>query len=76
MNLYGVNREGWKLPDAALVLDNKVVGSVKLEVEHFIDCVRHDKSPRVTGEDGRRSLEVMLAAEKSIAEGEKINLPL
>jgi len=38
--------------------------------------VLYDKSPHVTGQDGRRSLEVMLAAEKSIAEDRKINLPL
>jgi UDP-N-acetylglucosamine 3-dehydrogenase len=78
MNLYGVNREGWKLPDTRHwpVLGDKIAGSVKLEVEHFMDCVQHDKSPRVTGEDGRHSLEVMLAAEKSIAEGQKISLPL
>jgi predicted dehydrogenase len=78
MNLYGVNREGWKMPDTRHwpILDNKIVGAVKLEVEHFMDCVLYDKSPHVTGEDGRRSLEVMLAAEKSIAEDRKINLPL
>lgn len=78
MNLYGVNREGWKMPDTRHwpLLDNKIVGSVKLEVEHFMDCVRHDRPPGVTGEEGRRSLEVMLAAEKSIAEGQKNNLPL
>jgi predicted dehydrogenase len=78
MNLYGVNRGGWKLPDTRHwpILDNKIVGSVKLEVEHFLECVRDDRTPHVTGEDGRRSLEVMLAAEKSIAEGEKISLPL
>jgi predicted dehydrogenase len=78
MNLYGVNREGWKMPDTRHwpILDNNIVGAVKLEVEHFMDCVLHDKSPRVTGADGRRSLEVMLAAEKSIAEDRKINLPL
>jgi predicted dehydrogenase len=78
MNLYGINREGWKMPDTRHwpILDNKIVGSIKLEVEHFFDCILHDKTPRVTGEDGRRSLEVMLAAEKSIAEGKKIDLPL
>jgi predicted dehydrogenase len=78
MNLYGVNREGWKMPDTRHwpIMHNKVVGSVKLEVEHFFNCIQNDKTPLVTGEDGRRSLEVMLAAEKSIAEGKKINLPL
>lgn len=78
MNLYGVNQEGWKMPDTRHwpSLHNKTIGSAKLEVEHFFECVLNDKTPLVTGEDGRRSLEVMLAAEKSIAEDMKINLPL
>jgi predicted dehydrogenase len=78
MNLYGVNREGWKMPDTRHwpTMHGRMIGSVKLEVEHFFDCVLNDQSPLVTGEDGRRSLEVMLAAERSIAEGKKINLPL
>jgi predicted dehydrogenase len=78
MNLYGVNRDGWKMPDTRHwpTLHNNIVGSIKLEVEHFFDCIQNNKTLLVTGEDGRRSLEVMLAAEKSIAEGKKINLPL
>jgi predicted dehydrogenase len=78
MNLYGVNREGWKMPDTRHwpTLHNKMIGSAKLEVEHFFDCVINNKTPLVTGEDGRRSLEVMLAAEKSIKDGIKIDLPL
>jgi predicted dehydrogenase len=78
MNLYGVNHEGWKMPDTRHwpTLHNKIIGSAKLEVEHFFECVHSDKTPLVTGEDGRRSLEVMLAAEKSIAESRKVDLPL
>jgi predicted dehydrogenase len=78
MNLYGVNHEGWKMPDTRHwpTLHNKIIGSAKLEVEHFFECVDNDKTPMVTGEDGRRSLEVMLAAEKSIAESRKVDLPL
>jgi predicted dehydrogenase len=78
MNLYGVNREGWKMPDTRHwpTLHGKMIGSAKLEVEHFFDCVLHNKTPLVTGNDGRRSLEVMLAAERSIVEGIKIELPL
>ena len=65
MNLYGVNHEGWKMPDTRHwpTLHDKMIGSVKLEVEHFLECVQNDRTPLVTGEDGRRSLEVMLAAE-------------
>jgi predicted dehydrogenase len=78
MNLYGVNQEGWKMPDTRHwpALHGKTIGSAKLEVEHFFECALTDKIPLVTGEDGLRSLEVMLAAEKSIAEGKKIDLPL
>jgi predicted dehydrogenase len=78
MNLYGVNHEGWKMPDTRHwpTLHDKTIGSAKLEVEHFFECVCKDKTPLVTGDDGRRSLEVMLAAEKSVAEGRKVDLPL
>jgi myo-inositol 2-dehydrogenase/D-chiro-inositol 1-dehydrogenase len=78
MDLYGVDRDGWKLPDTRHwpVLHDKVVGAVKLEVEHFFECVREDRPPLITGDDGRRALEVVVAAEKSIVEGGKIDLPL
>ncbi len=78
MNLYGVTQDGWKLPDTRHwpTLHDRLTGSAKLEVEHFFECVLAGGTPRVTGEDGRRSLEVMLAAEKSIAEDRKIELPL
>jgi predicted dehydrogenase len=78
MDLFGVNREGWKLPDTRHwpSMHGKLVGAAKLEVEHFFGCILEDKQPIVTGEDGRRSLEVMLAAEKSIAEGQPVRLPL
>jgi predicted dehydrogenase len=57
-------------------MEGKYVGAVKLEVEHFFDCILHDREPRVTGADGRRSVEVMLAAELSIAEDRIVTLPL
>jgi len=78
MNLYGVDREGWKMPDTRHwpTLHGRMIGAAKLEVEHFFDCVLNDRTPLVTGQDGRRSLEVMLAAEASIAKDQKVTLPL
>jgi len=78
MDLFGVDRDGWKLPDTRHwpAMHGKLVGAAKLEVEHFFDCVQQDKTPLITGEEGRRSLEVMLAAEQSIAKGEIVKLPL
>ena len=78
MDLYACDHEGWKMPDTRHwpSMNGRLVGAAKLEVEHFFDCVIEDKKPIVTGEDGRQSLEIMLAAEKSIAEDKKISLPL
>jgi myo-inositol 2-dehydrogenase / D-chiro-inositol 1-dehydrogenase len=45
------------------------------ELKHFIECVREDKQPLVTGEDGRAVLEMMYAAYKSAGTGAKVKLP-
>ncbi|MBM3835976.1 MAG: Gfo/Idh/MocA family oxidoreductase [Verrucomicrobia bacterium] len=45
------------------------------ELKHFIECVREDKTPLVTGEDGRAVLELMCAAYQSARTGQKVPLP-
>jgi myo-inositol 2-dehydrogenase/D-chiro-inositol 1-dehydrogenase len=45
------------------------------ELKHFIECVREDKIPLVTGEDGRAVLEILYAAYASAGQGKKISLP-
>lgn len=45
------------------------------EMQHFVDCIRFDQVPEVTGEDGKAVLEVIYAAYQSAAEGRKIHLP-
>jgi predicted dehydrogenase len=45
------------------------------ELKHFIDCVREEKQPLVTGEDGRAVLEIMNAAYHSARTGQKVRLP-
>ena len=42
---------------------------------HFVDCVRNDKTPITTGEDGRAVLEVIFAAYESAGTGKKVMLP-
>lgn len=78
MGLYALDREGWKLPDTRHwpTMNNKLVGAAKLEMEHFFECVLEGKEPLVQGMDGRRSIEVMIAAEKSISEDRVVSLPL
>lgn len=41
-----------------------------------IDAIKNDRDPYVTGEDGRRALELVLAVYKSAAEGKPVKLPL
>lgn len=45
------------------------------ELKHFIECVREDKTPLVTGEDGRAVLELIYAAYESAGTGRKVPLP-
>ena len=45
------------------------------ELKHFIECVREDKVPLVTGEDGCAVLEMMYAAYRSARLGQKVALP-
>lgn len=45
------------------------------EFAHFVDCVKNDKKPLVSGEDGRAVLEVIFAAYESAGTGKKIKLP-
>jgi predicted dehydrogenase len=45
------------------------------ELRHFIECVREDRQPCVTAEDGRAVLEIMCAAYASARSGQKVTLP-
>ena len=45
------------------------------ELKHFIGCIRDDRPPLVTGEDGRAVLEIMNAAYRSARIGRKVPLP-
>jgi len=45
------------------------------ELKHFIECVRDDRQPMVTGEDGRAVMELMLAAYESAGTGRRVALP-
>lgn len=45
------------------------------EMQHFVDCVRHDLKPAVSGHDGKAVLEIIFAAYASAAAGRAIELP-
>jgi UDP-N-acetylglucosamine 3-dehydrogenase len=39
---------------------------IREEIEHFIECVQEDKTPLSSGTDGKKALEIALAAIDSI----------
>ncbi len=45
------------------------------EFAHFVDCVKNDRQPLVTGEDGKAVLEAIYAAYESAGTGRKVYLP-
>lgn len=45
------------------------------EMAHFVDCVQNDRTPLVTGEDGRMVLQALFAAYESARTGCKVRLP-
>ena len=54
--------------------DDSIAGSFLAELAHFVECIREDKTPRATGEDGRRALKVALAVVESAKEGRPVKL--
>ena len=42
---------------------------LRLECEHFIDCIEHDRTPRSDGADGLRVVKVLEAGSVSLARG-------
>ena len=45
------------------------------EMAHFVDCVREEEQPALTGEDGRAVLEIICAAYESARTGQRVSLP-
>jgi len=46
------------------------------ELRHFVDVIKRDEEPLVTGEDGKKVVEAVAAANKSIQTGQAVSLPL
>jgi UDP-N-acetylglucosamine 3-dehydrogenase len=55
-------------------IDNNFVNTFYYVIKHFIDCVQQDKTPFVSGEEGRRLVEIMLAAYKSAETGKVVSV--
>ena len=44
------------------------------QIEHFVECILDDKQPRVTGLDGLKAVEAVVAANQSLKSGAPVEL--
>lgn len=63
--------KGWTFP----IFEEAFNQGYPQELRHFVDCVRKDSDPVMTGEDGRAVLELIYAAYESAHTGRKVSLP-
>jgi predicted dehydrogenase len=77
MNVAGVDRSGWRFPETRHwpVVNGRVGGAARLQMEHFLECVTTGTRPLCDGQAGRGALAVCLAAEASLAgDGAEVSL--
>lgn len=46
----------------------------KAELKHFFDCIAHKQEPLISGKEGKRVVELILAAKRSAETGEVVSL--
>ena len=71
-------RSIWEQPkfDPQNPLDPRRLEGFAAMVQEFIDAIREDREPSVTGADGRAAVELCLAARESAKRGSAVDLPL
>lgn len=52
----------------------KYTGILRDEIEHFIECVQQNKTPAVTGRDGKAAVEVVCAIAESVEKQQPVYL--
>ncbi|MCS6784069.1 MAG: Gfo/Idh/MocA family oxidoreductase [Candidatus Caldarchaeum sp.] len=74
--LHRINRENRVISETFRSWRDRFREGYIGEIEHFIDCIVNDREPAVTGIDGRKALEAVLAAHRSMETGKPVFLPL
>jgi len=75
LTLHSVKLEEYNEPKT---LDWQALGAEGYESmhQHFVNCILEDREPAMSGEEGRKDLEVVLAAYKAHETGMDVKLPL
>ena len=71
------NSTGWFYPLTSTFnkIHGSIAGSLKLQTTHFVDCCRFDRDPLISGEDGKKALEIALAIIGSKETGKVVEIP-
>jgi myo-inositol 2-dehydrogenase/D-chiro-inositol 1-dehydrogenase/scyllo-inositol 2-dehydrogenase (NAD+) len=69
-----VRREGEIVSEACRSWRSLFREAYLAEMEHFVSCIRDGSTPSVTGEDGLKAVEAVVAANRSIREGRAVSL--
>ena len=75
MRLDYITQELW-IEDAKQTLQPRAAFQepLKMELQHFAECIKNKKKPLVTGEDGIKALQIAIAALESSAKNTAIKL--
>ena len=77
LNQYYYPRNYWdKLGEDWISITPERQSNFLKQIEAFCDCVLESQEPKVTGEDGLKALEVVMAAYQSVNEKGWVSLPL
>jgi len=77
LHRWGRLRENHQPPFSANWLEEgRRFGQYKVELDHFVECIRQGSQPRTNGESGRATVEVIAAAYLSAQQGREVQLPL
>lgn len=76
MTLVGLDEEGWKFPDTLHwpQMHGEIVGDVLDEDRYFLHVLKGKRPVISSGQDGRKALEVVLAAQRSWRQGAPVKL--
>jgi predicted dehydrogenase len=68
--------DGTTYPDTTFypTVDGHIAGAFRREIQHFVNCIRADKMPIISGSDGVATLKVALAIRESYKKHEIITL--
>jgi len=64
----------WEYPFVEHSTSEWVTSSMRKEVQHFVDCILNNKQPLVTGEDGKKAVQLCLKAYESARLGREVPL--